>query len=676
MRSTALSLFASLLCATSPFMTIAGLSGCTEAGIVARTFGSEDTSSGTGNMGGGTAALAVPFAPGVGHLCVQGVGGSYSHTGTSTYYDIDLDTSNSEDEEIFAPVSGIAHVHMDSASTGFGYHVNIELSDGTYVVIGHFSEIFIQDQEEVAIGQLIGFDGCTGACTGDHVHIGLHEGDASQPAEYGVSVVATYFALDTSMGNGEDVYASSELVCGLASAGDPSDGHYYASDLSINLWHPDGTLIMSPESSKVYLIEDQKLRWVEDQDVFWSHGYDFDDVALVSAHELSCFGHGATLSEQGFVDALYDDDGTLWFLHGPESDLNRFRAQVHDTSWDAVLASWGLHYSLSNPPASESSSAYDLDDWPRVFEPLRFRDGSLVREQSTSDVYVMSGGVAVPILDWQTYLLQGYFPREVLYADDGAIELIMEAVGSCRADQMCLDQEAITTCGGGLDLGDYGDYGGIVEDEDDTPEDTDEPEEEEDEEEDEEEEIEDDEEEEEEDPVYDDEDTDTPPDTGYEWDDSDPCEGEAACVQDIDGDGVNETLLMIDDAWLSSSIYSEDAYVYASRGTCFDGTLSSSDRFATDPSTGYYFIDFSSFANVCTSELTLVSSVGTDGTSPDSTMGNWYWWQNASFCAAGSALCELQSNGTSWEEWLISVSWDPTSGLLEAGNGYTSNDQL
>ena len=590
---------------------------------------------------------------------MQGVGGSYSHTGTSTYYDIDLDTSNTEDEEIFAPVSGVAHVQTSSASTGFGYHVNIELGNGTYVVIGHFSEIFVENEEEVAVGQLIGYDGCTGACTGDHLHIGLHEGDASQTAEYGTSLTTTYFSSDTSLGTDAGVYTSEELVCGLASMGDESDGHYYTSDLTINLWHPDGMFVKSPSSSKVYLIEGQKLRWVEDQDTFWSWGYSFDDVALVSDHELSCFGQGESLSKQGFVEALYDSSGDLWLLYGLASDPDRFRAQVRETSWEAVLASWGLNYSTSNLPESEETSSYSLEEWPRVSDYLRFRDGAIVREESTSDVYVISGGVAVPVLDWQTYLLQGYFTREVLYADDGSIETIMEAVGSCRADQMCLDQEAITSCGGGLDLGDYGDYGGIIEEEE---EDTGEEEEE---------------EEETQDPDYDDEeDTSSPPDTGYEWDDSDPCGGEEACVEDIDGDGLCETLLLSDVAWLTSSVYSEDAYVYSATGGCFDGTLSSSDLFATDPSTGYYFVDFSSFAHACESKLTLISSIGTDGNAPNSAMSNWYWWQNASFCASGSLLCELMDNGTSWEEWLLFVSWDPTSGLREAGNGYTSNDQL
>ena len=152
------------------------------------------------------------------------------------------------------------------------------------------------------------------------------------------------------------------------------------------------------------------------------------------------------------------------------------------------------------------------------------------------------------------------------------------------------------------------------------------------------------------------------------------CSGQDACIADLDSDGTNDTLLMIEDAWYSSSIGGLPAFVYANGG-CFDGALTTSDLMYAN-SDGYYEVDFSRFAFDCTVEMTLINSVGTDGGSPTSGMGNWYWWQNASFCSAGHSLCELQDNGTSWEEWLLSLSWDPTTGLRGNGNGFTSNSQL
>jgi len=697
----------SFICTTYLFILIMLCTGCFTAALIPD--GSQEDS--FGGRGGGDGVIHLPFANTGAHQCVQGAGGSYSHTLTSTRYDIDFDTSNSVDEEIYAPVSGVARVHMESATTNFGYHVNIEQGDGNYVVLAHFSEIFVQDGEEITAGQLLGYDGCTGNCTGDHVHVGRHQGDATQPAEYGTSVGLWYYTADVTAGTGFTTYASDELICGIRSEGDAQDGHFYSSALSVPLWHPNGTLVKTPSTAKVYLIDNGEARWIETQDVFWSLGYDFNELVTISDEELQCLGEGEVIDEDGFVDAVKDPSGNIWLIFGTASDSERFRVRVRETAWEEVLVSWGLSYSLQDPPTSASSSSSYLTSWPEASGYARFREGTLVTEASTSDVYFISEGVAVPVLDWETYLILGFFHRTLLVVDDGAVATIQDNVGSCRAGVWCLDQEAVTSCGGGLDLGSGGEYGGTVDDEDveeddedveeddedveeddedveeddedveeddeDVEEDDEDVEEDdEDVEEDDEDVEEDDEDVEEEDPEYDDEETSEPEDTAFEYDDSNPCDGEDACLEDMDGDGTSETLMMVDDAWLTSSIDGEPAYVYANIAGCFDGSLDAVDLYEPDPSIGYYLIDFSDFIHTCTAEITLISSIGTNGHDPDAVMGNWYWWQNASFCSYGSTLCELKDNGTSWEEWMLRVDWNPSSGLSADGNGYTSNDQL
>lgn len=411
------------------------------------------------NQGGGGLVLELPFGSGVEKMCTQGVGGTHSHSDTSTYYDLDLDTSNDVDEEIFAPISGIARVHMESASSGFGYHVNIDLGDGTYVVEGHFDDIFVQDGDEVTVGSLLGYEGCTGNCTGDHVHIGLHEGDAGETADNGTSIPADYRAANQSDGTGVTTIASEDFACGIRSEGDPQDGDTYESQLAINLWHPDGTLVKTPDNVRVYVLESGETRWIENEETFWGLKYDFDDVTLVSQSELDCYGEGSDIAGETLVDAAFDTEGELWLIVGDSSDPDRYRARVRGTGWEDVMASWGLDYDQSNWPDTYGDTSSYMANWPPSASYVGMRDGTIVKESDASDVYIISGGFALPVKTWDVYLLMNHYSRDILTVDDGIVGEL-HLVGSCASDQMCLDTEAVTTCGGGLELSDSPGEGG------------------------------------------------------------------------------------------------------------------------------------------------------------------------------------------------------------------------
>ncbi|KKR85063.1 MAG: Na-Ca exchanger/integrin-beta4 [Candidatus Uhrbacteria bacterium GW2011_GWA2_41_10] len=408
--------------------------------------------------GGDESVLHLPFAKDDTILCTQGAYGSYSHNYTSTKKDLDFDTSNSVDEEIYAPATGMAYVHTESATSGFGYHVNIDLGDGTYVVLGHFKEIFIGNESEVAAGELLGYEGCTGSCSGDHVHIGLHAGDATLKAEYGESIDVSYYSQDTTNKGEFENIASIDFICGVGDE-NGTEGHWYRSALPVTLWHPNGTLVKTPNSTAVYLLENGEAKWFVTQDIFWSYEYSFSNTVLISDEELSCYARGTDINKETFMDAVSDPDGKLWFIVGSATASDRYRIRVKTTAWDAVLASWGLMYTSSDPPQVVQNPNPYLTDWPVEDGYLHFRDGSILKEESHSDVYVISDQVALPVRDWETYLLLGLYDLEVLVVPDGSVLNVQEQVGSCSSGMWCLDREAVTTCGGGLELG-TGEEGG------------------------------------------------------------------------------------------------------------------------------------------------------------------------------------------------------------------------
>ena len=308
-----------------PIMLALMVSGC----MLEFPFATDDISGGRGGADDDQLVLHLPIPAGETSRCTQGAGGSYSHTGTSTQHDIDLDTDNYSDEEVYAPISGKAYVHTESATSNFGYHINIDIGDGKYVLLGHLSEIFISNESEVAAGQLIGYEGCTGNCSGDHIHLGLHEGDASDDAINGTSISVSY--LVTNM-NEEDpteqIISGDDFVCGLKNEGDPVDGHIYKSSLPVTLWHPDGTLIKVPSDPKVYVLSDGERNWFEDEQVFWSYNYDFADLTLISDEEKDCFGSSADLTEETLIDAVEDGWGQVWLLVGEETDEGAYKIQV------------------------------------------------------------------------------------------------------------------------------------------------------------------------------------------------------------------------------------------------------------------------------------------------------------------------------------------------------------
>jgi len=202
---------------------------CVVMVLTACNFGPSDSE--TGDMGGGAPVvdgrptLHMPFPVGTAWRCTQGANGSWSHRYNSTRYDVDFDTPNppSPVTKIYAPVDGVAYVHNDQ--TGFGLHVNVDHGDGTYSVLGHMSQTLVEDDSWVSAGQPLGLDGCTGNCTGDHVHLGVHTGDASRPAGEGSSIPFNVFAVDSNVSITPTAHNTSNMVCGL------TQGHFYESQL-------------------------------------------------------------------------------------------------------------------------------------------------------------------------------------------------------------------------------------------------------------------------------------------------------------------------------------------------------------------------------------------------------------------------------------------------------------
>lgn len=79
-----------------------------------------------------------------------------------------VDLSGKSDSQIHATAAGT--VVTAGWHGGYGKAVDIDHGFGLMTRYGHMSKVLVTVGEKVAEGQVIGIEGCTGRCTGPHVH--------------------------------------------------------------------------------------------------------------------------------------------------------------------------------------------------------------------------------------------------------------------------------------------------------------------------------------------------------------------------------------------------------------------------------------------------------------------------------------------------------------------------
>ena len=83
---------------------------------------------------------------------------------------IDIDLYNNPGAPIVAATSGTVTFAGGDPCCSYGYHVIIVSPDGIETLYGHFSGFAVSSGQFVNQGDVIGYGGCTGYCTGNHLH--------------------------------------------------------------------------------------------------------------------------------------------------------------------------------------------------------------------------------------------------------------------------------------------------------------------------------------------------------------------------------------------------------------------------------------------------------------------------------------------------------------------------
>jgi len=380
------------------------------------------------------AVLRLPFAPWIISKCPTWMFVDEKDA-NSTKHDVAFETY-AEIMELFAPVTGFLYVH-DAQDGPFGHHITIDLSDGTYVVLGGFTSISATNEQSVVEGQLLGY-----TQNPSQVILGQHKGDAKQPAHLGTSLPALYRAYSNDPYTGT-LYDAVWLAC--AQVSDESDKTEFTSGLAIVQSHPDGTIAKTPDSPDVYLMTDQKRQRFANKVIMESHGYVAQNIVTISNMEMDGWSEDKPIDLPGFQEAVTDDDG-IWLIRGQPTDWNRYRIRVHPNGWEAVLKSWGLpFYNTSNPPPCESKSLVTLANWPIKKGFARFRRGTLVKEPSSVYPYVVSDEAILQFDSWDTFFLMGYVPSQIIEVQDGTLGFIHKTIGDCEKQKGCVTTSSVAS---------------------------------------------------------------------------------------------------------------------------------------------------------------------------------------------------------------------------------------
>jgi murein DD-endopeptidase MepM/ murein hydrolase activator NlpD len=73
--------------------------------------------------------------------------------------------------------AGSGQVVLATSGGGFGYYIIVRHSDGLETLYAHLSGIYVSLGQYVGQGEIIGASGCSGWCTGPHLHFEVHVGN-------------------------------------------------------------------------------------------------------------------------------------------------------------------------------------------------------------------------------------------------------------------------------------------------------------------------------------------------------------------------------------------------------------------------------------------------------------------------------------------------------------------
>jgi hypothetical protein len=257
----------------------------------------------------------------------------------------------------------------------------------------------------------------------------------------------------------------------------------------------DGTLVKEKGKSDTYVVSDSAAWPVMNGNVFAEAGYDWGNVIEISAGTLvksveavgDCVAGIACLDEAYLTscsqDIVNNDPPTststptatatatapttsnqqpttnvtrhlpgtaITTATGKYTYLVQSDGTIASFASDAIASASGYPTAMIITVSTSELYCYGRGDQITTALPApvsgKLRDGTLVKENGKPDTYVVSDGLAWPVMNGNVFTEAGYAWENVIEIASGTLAASVDSVGNCVTGIACLDEAYLTSC--------------------------------------------------------------------------------------------------------------------------------------------------------------------------------------------------------------------------------------
>jgi len=170
------------------------------------------------------------------------------------------------------------------------------------------------------------------------------------------------------------------------------------------------SLLRRPDTGAIYLLADDELRHIVSLDVFKSIGFNIEEVVNVNLEDLAGYKLGSDIS----VESVYPTGALL--KNKTNSSVYYVENGVKHPIYAMEILTANFSKKVLTRVAPEELARY------RTGDPVKFKDGELIKAANESEIYVVSDGKRRLIKNEKTFAKFGYNLYNIITTSRAGLE--------------------------------------------------------------------------------------------------------------------------------------------------------------------------------------------------------------------------------------------------------------